>query len=979
MWVDYETHGCKLVPNIRAATMKQIIVLLLFISAITRSFAQSPQAFPYQAVARDINGNLLANKNISLRFSVLDSSNNGASIYQETHNTTTNLLGLFNLYIGQGVVTSGTFANINWALGAKFIKVELDTSGSNSFTLMGISQLMSVPYALHAGSNLHSTGPVIDPGHPTTNSWTQKANAGNISRSMCVGFSIGQSGYIGTGSSGGGLIGLDDLWEYNVSSNTWTQKANFPGGGRKGAVAFSIRNKGYVGSGESGLPPATYVNYDLWEYDPALNAWTQKTNLPASARKFATGFSIGTKGYIGLGTDGSSDLNDFWEYDSATDTWTQKATYNGNGKRFVASFSVANKGYIGLGTDINGNFYNDWNEYDPATNAWNAKTTFPSAGRHSTTGFTMNNKGYVGTGTDGNSYLNEFWEYNPANDTWTPRAPFSGMARINAVGFSIGNKGYIGTGDNSEMWEYMDDNVSGTAYSSAANIGSNNLVTDGAWTLYNNHIYNANSGNVGIGTSTPTNKFSVVGNVDVDGKLGIGTTSPTNKLSIVGNADVDGKLGIGTTTPSNKLSVIGNADISGNFGIGTASPTSQLHTTGSVRHDVLGGSGQVAVYADNSGNLSTAKIVTNIANSIVQPIINPGCPGISSIITLAGLPNSISTKEISVKLDISCDNEHFIHVYLVAPNGDVLNLSNSASTSGPNTTHPCLSNITFTDYAPYGWAGVYDFSYSLALTDFSVIPEGNMSSNCGITPTVSTFAAIGGGTINPNGNWTLKVIRDPTWQATLNSWNINIVNMQGGIEGFFPKWGNNKLSPTSLICERDGKIGIGTQNPTSELHINGGMKTSGNVGIGMIGLSPTARLSVNGTADKPGGGSWAVFSDRRLKNNTMPYNDGLTTLLKINPIKYHYNEILECDTSIEYVGVIAQDIKEIAPYMTHTAFIKGTDYLEVDNSAMTYMIINAIKEINSKYETLNTKYEEQKKQNEYLQKQIQELNAILKK
>ena len=111
----------------------------------------------------------------------------------------------------------------------------------------------------------------------------------------------------------------------------------------------------------------------------------------------------------------------------------------------------------------------------------------------------------------------------------------------------------------------------------------------------------------------------------------------------------------------------------------------------------------------------------------------------------------------------------------------------------------------------------------------------------------------------------------------------------------------------------------------------------------------------------------------------MPYNDGLTTLLKINPIKYHYNEILECDTSIEYVGVIAQDIKEIAPYMTHTAFIKGTDYLEVDNSAMTYMIINAIKEINSKYETLNTKYEEQKKQNEYLQKQIQELNAILKK
>ena len=84
----------------------------------------------------------------------------------------------------------------------------------------------------------------------------------------------------------------------------------------------------------------------------------------------------------------------------------------------------------------------------------------------------------------------------------------------------------------------------------------------------------------------------------------------------------------------------------------------------------------------------------------------------------------------------------------------------------------------------------------------------------------------------------------------------------------------------------------------------------------------------------------------------------------------------------QLIGINPEDqlkVSKIAPYMTHTAFIKGTDYLEVDNSAMTYMIINAIKEINSKYETLNTKYEEQKKQNEYLQKQIQELNAILKK
>ena len=65
--------------------------------------------------------------------------------------------------------------------------------------------------------------------------------------------------------------------------------------------------------------------------------------------------------------------------------------------------------------------------------------------------------------------------------------------------------------------------------------------------------------------------------------------------------------------------------------------------------------------------------------------------------------------------------------------------------------------------------------------------------------------------------------------------------------------------------------------------------------------------------------------------------------------------------------------------MTQSVNIKGTDYLEVDNSAMTYMLINAVKEIHSKYETLNTKNEEQKKQIKLLQKQIDELKVLIKK
>ena len=70
-------------------------------------------------------------------------------------------------------------------------------------------------------------------------------------------------------------------------------------------------------------------------------------------------------------------------------------------------------------------------------------------------------------------------------------------------------------------------------------------------------------------------------------------------------------------------------------------------------------------------------------------------------------------------------------------------------------------------------------------------------------------------------------------------------------------------------------------------------------------------------------------------------------MLKINPVRFNYNEVSGFDTSKEYVGVIAQDLKEVAPYMVKQTKISpdnDQEYLSVDNNAMTYMLINAIKE-----------------------------------
>ena len=139
---------------------KTFSALMVLLSAALVVLAQVPQTFPYQAVARDAAGNVLANQNIGLRFSILTGSSSGPVVYQETQTATTNKLGLFSANIGQGNVVSGTFAGIGWGSASKFIKIEIDPSGGTSYTATGTSELMSVPYALYSANGTPgATGP----------------------------------------------------------------------------------------------------------------------------------------------------------------------------------------------------------------------------------------------------------------------------------------------------------------------------------------------------------------------------------------------------------------------------------------------------------------------------------------------------------------------------------------------------------------------------------------------------------------------------------------------------------------------------------------------------------------------------------------------------------------------------------------------------------------------------------------------------
>ncbi len=129
---------------------KLYIALSLFLASF--AYSQVPQAFSYQTIAFNSTGAPIANGNVNLRISILDNSATGTVLYTETHTKTTNSKGLVNLNIGQGTATTGNFGGINWGTNSKFIKVEMDPAGGSNYTNVGVNQLMSVPYALVAGS-----------------------------------------------------------------------------------------------------------------------------------------------------------------------------------------------------------------------------------------------------------------------------------------------------------------------------------------------------------------------------------------------------------------------------------------------------------------------------------------------------------------------------------------------------------------------------------------------------------------------------------------------------------------------------------------------------------------------------------------------------------------------------------------------------------------------------------------------------------
>lgn len=149
--------------------MKKLLVLLclLVVSAVE---AQAPQYLNYQGIARDASGNIITTA-IGVKFEILQGGASGTLVYDETNTIMPSSAGIFTTAIGSGAASTGTFSAINWANSPYFLRISIDPAGGTSYSTVGTSELLSVPYALYAEKagntqTVSITGPGVSGSYP---------------------------------------------------------------------------------------------------------------------------------------------------------------------------------------------------------------------------------------------------------------------------------------------------------------------------------------------------------------------------------------------------------------------------------------------------------------------------------------------------------------------------------------------------------------------------------------------------------------------------------------------------------------------------------------------------------------------------------------------------------------------------------------------------------------------------------------------
>ncbi|HEY4788284.1 MAG TPA: IPT/TIG domain-containing protein [Bacteroidales bacterium] len=187
--------------------------------------------------------------------------------------------------------------------------------------------------------------------------------------------------------------------------------------------------------------------------------WTQLQNFPGGASDYSSSFTIGSKGYVCLGTGSFNNLSPktLWEYDKITDNWNPRIEFPGHQRYNAIGFSMLGKGYVGLGYDNSYLLYKDLYEYDPAVDLWIKKADFPgNLSYFKPISFVINNKLFLYSSQIGC----ELWMYDPLKDQWSLQPSLEINGKWFYISYAYNGFGYLledelsSNTTNTQLWEF---------------------------------------------------------------------------------------------------------------------------------------------------------------------------------------------------------------------------------------------------------------------------------------------------------------------------------------------------------------------------------------------------------------------------------------------------------------------------------------------------------------------------------------------
>lgn len=212
--------------------LSYLFLLTILLPAFSKSLAQAPHGFNYQAVLRDSNGEVKQNENVNIAVELIQNTIDGPVVFNEIHTTQTNAFGLVNLHVGSE--NGEDFENVDWSAGPYYVRISVNGIA------MGTSPLLSVPYALYAESGGEpgpqgpqgepgSQGPQGETGPQGPSLWSQSGskiyyNGGNVGINnsdpdamFVIGDNLGAGWQIPAATIGGSVGGGIHLGNPNIS------------------------------------------------------------------------------------------------------------------------------------------------------------------------------------------------------------------------------------------------------------------------------------------------------------------------------------------------------------------------------------------------------------------------------------------------------------------------------------------------------------------------------------------------------------------------------------------------------------------------------------------------------------------------------------------------------------------------------------------------------------------------------------------